>query len=267
MAFAITMGRVIPLFVLVLADIAFIQTAVVAQVVTVTVRLDKTNLTAGETTTLHAHSQIVADRRAGTDRIFSWYVDVLNSNGQVAAMQPGDLVKISSDQDPRTSSAGIPDGPHRRGIYDTYLNLSGAGRDTPVELFSVPVKALSRGIATFSVVAGTGATDHFADFVVAPLGGGIPLLGGDYSAASVSLVVEDSVQAPSLRISLFVSPAVPGNQVILSFLPVSGRNHFIEFRDSLSAGSWQVLPAGPHNLGSTKDTVTASSRFYRLRLE
>ncbi|MCI0532226.1 MAG: hypothetical protein L0Y74_09820 [candidate division Zixibacteria bacterium] len=55
-------------------------------------------------------------------------------------------------------------------------------------------------------------------------------------------------------------------QLTLQFPPVIGRDHFVEFRDSLDPNSsWQVLPGGPHNSGSVTDSATNSHRFYRVR--
>jgi hypothetical protein len=261
------MTRRRPLLALVGLSATLIQCAIVAQVVSVTLQLDPTRIAVGETATLRVYAQVVPDRRASTDRLFSWYVDLLNAGGQVALLRAERLVKSSSDQDARTSSTGTTDGAHHRGIFDTFLDRPGAGRDAPVELFSIPVHGRARGTATLSVVAGSGVAGLFADFIVAPLGGGDPLLHGDYSGASVTLQVDEVLQAPPLTISVSRSPEGQSQRVTLSFVPRPNRRHFVEFRDRVDGGSWQVLPGGPHDLGTVVDASAPGMRYYRLRLD
>ncbi len=260
------MTRTIRFFLLLAIFCGATLDATLAQVVSVTLSLDTNRIAIGETTTLHVYAQIIAPRRASTDRIFSWYVDLLNATGTAARINADALAKPSSDKDPRTSSSGTAESANRRGIYDTFLNLAGAGRDTRVELFSVPVQGTASGTATFSVTAGSGVTGLGADFIVAPLGGGDPLLGGDYSAASVTLQVSGGVPGPTLSLSLAPTPDGLSQRVTLTFPTTAGQNHFVEFRDSLSDGAWQSLPSGPHNSGSVVDTTSAPVRFYRLRV-
>jgi hypothetical protein len=158
-----------------------------------------------------------------------------------------------------TSSNGTTDGPNRRGIYDTFLNLPGAGVNNPVELFSVPVQGLASGQTRFAVQAGTGVTNLLADFIVAPQGGGAPWLGGDYSSASVDLVVG----AGGLMLSIMPS-ATPG-QFTITFPVVAGKNYVVQSRDALGQGSaWQPLPGAPHNSGSLTVTNNVPQRFYRV---
>lgn len=157
-----------------------------APAVRVTLSAESTLLKVGESTVLHAFAQVAPDQRAASDQIFSWYVDLLNSDGAVAAVIPGSVLRLRSDGDPATSSSGTVQGPNLRGIYDTFLNLPAAGRDAPVELFSVVFRAVGPGKSTIRVAAGTGA-DLGADFEVVPLDFVDPLLGGDYSAAVVEI--------------------------------------------------------------------------------
>jgi len=225
-------------------------------------------IAAGETTTLHVFAQIVESQRASTDRIFSWYVDLLNSDGAIAKFNADSLMKPTSDRDSRTSSSGATDGANRRGIYDTFLNLADAGHLVPVELFSVPVQATAVGRVSFHVQAGTGVNALAADFIVAPAGGGDPLLGGDYSAASIELEVTSGAICVRPKITAISRTSQPGglNQVQITFsAPCVGQNIFVEFRDELGTPPWQPLPGGPHNSGSVTDTSTAPRRFYRLR--
>lgn len=157
-----------------------------APAVRVTLSAESTLLKVGESTVVHAFAEIAPDQRAASDQIFSWYVDLLNSDGAVAAVSPGSVLRLRSDGDPATSSSGTLQGPNLRGLYDTFLNLPAAGRDAPVELFSVVFRAVGPGKSTVRVAAGTGS-DLGADFVVVPLDFVDPLLGGDYSAAVVEI--------------------------------------------------------------------------------
>lgn len=242
---------------------------VCAQPVSVTVHLDRNEIAVGGSTTLRVVAQIVEDQRADTDRIFSWYVDLLNDNAAAAAGRYADLARPASDKDPRTSSAGVTDGAHRVGIFDTFLDLTDAGRLEPVELFTVPVVGVQAGEATFRVRAGTGVNNLSADFIVAPSGGGDPLIGGDYSAAAATLVVR--ADGGDEVVANLVTAPLPGGQGVrstITFNLLAGRNHVVEFRDSLVAGAgWQALPGAPHNSGTVVDDSTAGTRFYRVKAE
>ena len=174
----------------------------IGQVAVVTVQLDTNRVAIGEITTLHVFAQIASAQRTNADRIFSWYVDLLNDNGAVAKLKGDELVKPSSDKDPPTSSPGTIDGGNWRGIYDTFINLAAAGTDTPVELFSVPAQGVAPGKTTFNVQAGSGVPGLAADFIVAPLGNGDALIGGDYSAASIALEVIGPGTPPKLNINV-----------------------------------------------------------------
>ena len=235
-----------------------------AQVVTVTLRADTNTIAVGTSTTLHAFAQIVPAKQSTTDRIFSWYVDLLNSSASVAAINAPQLAKPTSDEDPRTSSSGFVDGSNLRGIYDTFINLANAGRTNPVELFSVPIVGVTPGQTTFRLQAGTGAPGLAADFIVAPAGGGDPLLGGDYSAATVTIAVS---AGNGLRLTIAREPLSPLVQRLhLTFPTTAGKNYQVEYRDSLTSGpDWQPLPGAPHNSGAVVDTNSLAMRFYRLR--
>ena len=261
------MKRLRFLFVLSTAFWFAIPTAFGAPAVQVTLKLDANQIAVGETTTLHVFARIVEAQRANTDRIFSWYVDLLNAGGTVAKLIPEKLLRPTSDKDPRTSSSGRTDGDNQRGIYDTFLNLAEAGRTAPVELLSIPVQGIIAGTTSLHVQGGTTVPALAEDFIVAPAGGGDPLLGGDYSAASIELEVVGNVVPPSLAITVGAQPPGQGFKVTLTFSPMAGRNHFVEFRDSFGAdASWQSLPGAPHNSGSVIDLTTSPQRFYRLRI-
>jgi hypothetical protein len=237
---------------------------VFSQSAAVTLKLDSNQIAVGGTTTLHVFAQVLPSLRPAADRIFSFYLDLLNSNGAMAD-STGAITKPSSDKDPETSSSGFLDGANRRGIYDTFLNLPGAGVTTPVELFSVPIKGLSQGTVTFKIQAGTGVPGLSEDFIVAPTGGGNPLVGGDYSQASAQLVVGAGGCQSQLSARLNVVSGKT-NQIVLSFTSCPKSTAVLEFTADLGHPNWQPLPGVNGASGSANDPATAPARFYRVRL-
>ncbi len=234
-----------------------------AQAVDVTASLDASTVVAGGSTVLRVFARVTPAQQANADRIFSWYLDVLNTNASTAALNFAAMQKPTSDQYPQTSSAGTPDGASRRGIYDTFLNRPGAGVNAAVELMVIPVTGLAPGQARFQIRPGTGANQS-ADFLVAPLGGGAALVGGNYTLAEAVLSVSGTTSAVPL--SLTVTNASGGmKSVTLSFPITAGFNYTAQYRDDLSAGSnWQPLPGAPHNAGRALDLTSAGKRFYRV---
>lgn len=233
-----------------------------AQAVNVTMTLDRNIIKVGESTTLRVLAQVVPSVRTNADRIFSWYLDVLNTNGLVAVAGYDTMQKTNCDQHPLTSSAGVPDGFHRRGIYDTFLNLLGAGVTNPVELMTIPIQGVAPGRSAFRVQAGTGVPGLSHDFVVATTGGGDPLFGGGYTAAEVALTV-----APITQLSIAVTPIAGGrtNRVVLNFSTQSGLNYRVQAADGVGLTNvWQTLPGSPHNSGTVTLTNSASRQFYRV---
>lgn len=236
------------------------------QAVGVTLRLDTNVITVGSTTLLHVAAQVLPAQRPNADRIFSWYVDLLNGNELAAATDYNRLQKTASDNDPQFSSAGIADGANRRGIYDTFMNLPGAGKDAPVDLLVVPVTGLAPGWTSFRIQPGTGVTNLAADFIVAPSGGGDPWLGGDYSVATVNLLVVDPTSLPRFQSVTHTNSANGANQVMLSFEVQPDFDSQVEYLDTIGdLAGWQVLPGAPHNLGVITDVNPSPNRFYRLR--
>ena len=78
---------------------------------------------------------------------------------------------------------------------------------------------------------------------------------------------------PQLDLEYVVPPAISsarqfGNQFQLSFTPWTGEGYAVQYRDSLTSGSWQTLT----NLGiatnaaplTVFDTVALPQRFYRV---
>ncbi len=234
-----------------------------SQTVGVTLSLDTNVVSVGGTTTLHVKAQILPAFRSGSDRIFSWYVDVLNTNGTAASANYGAMQKTASDNDPLISSNGTADAANRRGIFDTFLNLPGAGRDSPVELMAIPVTGVAVGATRFRIQAGTGV-GLTEDFLVAPAGGGDPLMGGDYSAAFVDLnVVNTGIPKPVLSIT----PTNTGGhtEFILRYAVQPGFDYYVEHRDGLgNSAGWQIFPGGPYNSGIYVDIDPPSPRFYRV---
>jgi hypothetical protein len=241
------------------------EKSTIAQVIRVTASLETNRIPVGGTTLLKVYAQIMEPWQENTDRIFSWYVDVLNGNGTVARGNYDSLRKTASDNDPRISSTGTNEGAHRRGIYDTFMNLPGAGRQAPVLLCEIPVQGLAAGRVTFRVQPGSGVSGLGFDFIVAPAGGGDPLLGGDYALASATLEVVDEPCRVSASLA-YVPRADGQHEVRVSFPLCAGQNHFVEFRDRLNIGEWQVLPNAPHNSGTATDISAAPHRFYRVRV-
>ena len=239
----------------------FVVTTAFGQAVDVTMSLDATNIPAGGSTTLRVFAQVVSAQRTNSGRIFSWYVDVLNTNGAVASANYNAMVKAASDKNLLTSSTGTPDGANRRGIYDTFINLAGAGVNAPVELVAIPITGVTNGQTSFQVQAGSGAALS-SDFRVARIGGGAPLIGGNYSAAQVVLTVGASF--PKGPLSISVTNAEGGARgVTLTFPPPSGFNVTVQFRDQLVGSPWQPVAGAPHNSGRAFDLTTSPSRFYR----
>jgi len=255
-----------------------LSTALNAQMVDVLVILDDNSIAVGNQTTLRAFAQITADQRQISDRIFSWYVDLLNADSGVATGNIEALVRPTSDNHSTTSSSGVTDGAgNQRGIFDTFIDRPGASKNELVELFNVPIRGLTLGEVTFQVREGSG--ENLAlDFLIARAGGGDPVgwdpdgpafqVVGGYTAAQATLtVVEGQAGEVTLAISVESLGGDQGNLVTLTFDPLAGRTHTVEFRDSLNSGSWQPVAGDPHNSGQAFDVATASQRFYRVRVE
>lgn len=241
--------------------------ACLAQTVAVTMSLDAPVISVGQSTILRVYAQVVPDYRAVTDRIFSWYVDVLNTNGTAASANHAALLKVASDNDPLVSSNGFTSGANRLGIYDTFLNRPGAGVSNRVELISVPVRGLAAGQTRFSVRHGTGVATLSEDFLVAPTGGGEFTLGGVYGAAFADLTVL-AVSTNTLSCLTITQTNLAGglNRVTVQFCPLVGYDHYVEYRDQLVGGpGWQTFPNGPHNSGVYLETNNVPVRFYRIR--
>lgn len=234
-----------------------------AQAVVVSMSLDTNVISVGGSTTLRVFAQVVPGLRPTSDRIFSWYVDVLNTNGASVTANYGAMTRPSSDNDPLSSSSGLTQGSNRRGIYDSFINLPGAGVNAPVELMRIPVTGAAAGRTRFAVAAGTGVPLD-ADFIVAPIGGGDFYRGGSYATAFVDLQVTGGAAcAPVLQIARLAG----GTQARLTFTPCAGRTHFVEGLTAIDGvATWQVLPGAPHNTGDVVVNLTGGMRIFRVRV-
>ena len=241
--------------------------SLLAQAVAVTVRLDTNTLGICETTTLRVFGQVVPSLRVGSDRIFSWYVDIVNTNAPVAFANYPALSKLASDNDAQTSSDGVSVGSERRGIYDTFLNRPGAGVNSPIELVSIPISGHSVGTTRFLVRHGSGVANLAEDFIVAPLGGGDFKVGGDYSAAFADLTVVTNNVTSEKRLTIAYEGLGGGtNKVPVRFAALPGCDCYVEYRNDLASGFvWQAFPGGPHNAGVYVDINNVPRRLYRLR--
>jgi hypothetical protein len=237
-------------------------TGSLGQSVSVTLRLETNQLAVGQSTVLHVYGQVVPALRTNADRIFSWYLDLMNSNGLAVAADFTSLSKPASDNLSQISSNGFSQGANRRGIYDTFLFLPGAGVTNPVELVRVPIVALAAGQTRFSAAAGTGVPSLSSDFLVSPLNGGDPWSGGDYSATVADLQVGAATCQPRLQLA-----PLSGRRLQLTFAPCPNYDNFVEFATALSnAPAWQPLPGGPFNSGSVVVSNLTAQTFFRVRL-
>lgn len=243
-----------------------------AQAVLVTASLDSTSVSVGQGTTLRVFAQVAPNVRSNANGIFSWYVDVVNTNGTVATANYAGMQKATSDKDPLTSSLGNPDGANRRGVYDTFLIriLSGldAGVTNAIELMAIPVTGQVAGQTRFQVTAGSGVSALSSDFMVSPKTGEVPYTGGNYTSAFANLTVTGGGAAcqPQLVASPLAGAGGPGGTLQLTFTPCPGRTHTVEYRAALGdVPGWLPLPGAPHNSGSVIVTNSSNYRFFRVR--
>lgn len=239
--------------------------------VAVTARFDTNRITSGQSTFLRVFAQVPLADRANAERIFSWYVDVVNTNGAVASGNYVQLNKATSDKDPFTSFNGTVQGPNLRGIFDTFLNTPGAGVLQPIELFSIPVTGNQAGRTRFLVQSGSGWPLLEYDFLVVPLGGGLDPLypsGANYALAFADLEVQQG-SLPPCSLNLTITPLLlngqPGGTLRLNFSPCPGYNHIVEESANLAPGGWTALPGAPHNTGVVTVINNRPNRNFRVR--
>ena len=234
--------------------------------VLVTITLDQPTLARGKSTTLHVFARIRPELSATADRIFSWALNLRDSNGSVAQPDFARLTKPASDNDPDFSGNGSAEGADLFGVYDTFLNRAGAGVGAPVELFSVPVLARATGQATFTVEAGF-LPPFAADFLVAPRDGGDPWMGGDYGAATATLQVTSGLdELPPFPVTMV--PAETPGQLVLSFPVQAGFDYTVQSQIDPGGANWQPMPGAPHNSGRlVVSTAGAAHLCFRVRVD
>jgi len=252
-----------------LCVVAFLALSIVAAAqtaVNVTVVADDTSLIVGQTTMVTVYGEIDALIEDEVSQIFSWYIDVLNSDGSVAEGYAAFQTPTSDNEPGDASSDGVAEASNLHGIYDSFTSVSalGAGKGSSVVLAQFEALALTPGTTTFSAVAGSTGEELF-DFLVPKIGSlEDPFTGGNYSAASVAITVT-SGEADLSGLDLEVE--VVGTQAMVTFNPVSGYDHVVQWSSTLLPLSWAPLAAGPHNTGSVNtDLVGFPERFYRVVL-
>jgi len=164
-----------------------VATAAAGPAVKVSCTTQDGRLKVGQVGTVHVYGAIDRDLLEQTDQIFSWYVDLLNSDTNIIQIDPATVQVPFSDRAAQSSSRGTLDKAGLHGVYDTFLKLPGAGHGEPVELFSVQFKAVGEGAAVLRVGPGSGVSGLSTDFIVVPIDIGDPLLGGSYDTASVEV--------------------------------------------------------------------------------
>jgi hypothetical protein len=227
--------------------------------VNVTLEVDATTLAVGESAMITVYGEIDAAIEADCDLIFSWYVDVLNDNGGAVGGY-GNVQTPASDNAPDLSGDGTPEGANLRGIHDTFFfNNPGAGKGARVVLVQFEVTALATGSSTFSVEAGSTVGGGLSDLLVSQTVGGF-FAGGNYAAASVEIIVTGELDLSTLNLQVSSSGDI-------TFNPIAGFDHTVQFSDTLLSLSWVDLPGGPHNAGAVNQVVTGiPERFYRVVL-
>lgn len=244
-------------------------TAAAQPAVVVTMALDDNQIGVGESTVLRVFARVAPAYQAGSDRIFSWYVDLLAASAGAVACDFNALTMAASDSPDGSgpfASRGTTSGGNRTGIFNTFMNRAGAGVAAPVELLAVTVHGTAAGQAVFTVRAGTGVPAMAHDFQVVPTGGGAAWTGGDYTTASATLTVA-SGGAPDVSGLRPKVQRVSGMARVL-FTPKPGFTHVVEYSNTLGGGTWTALPGTPHNSGSVDDasSLGVPRRFYRVKV-
>lgn len=227
--------------------------------VVASLRADSRQLAPGASTVLRAFARIAPEFRTMAEQIFSWNVDLLVLEPEVAVAEVASLVRPRSDLDPTLGSGGIADGAQIRGIRDSFLKLAGAGLDEEVELFSVTLRAVGSGTCVVRLRAGTFGVEEGPDFLVVPRGDEEPWSGGDYSGAVVTLNVRGGGAATPPRLRWVTGAngnlrieveADAGNAVGLEESDEVGAGAMWRLVAQSSAGtsvlSWEITPRAPH---------------------
>src|SRR5687767_13981691 len=168
------------------------MTAAAAPAVRVTLQVEGNVLRVGETTTAHVMAEIVPDQKETNQQIVTWYVDLLNSAPAFIEIVPNSVIVPQADAGKNTSSKGTLTAGNLRAVYDTFFNTPNAGHDRPIELFSVRLRAIAVGAATFSIAAGTTAPALEEDFIVSTVSGDA-VFGGLYDTARARITSFNNV--------------------------------------------------------------------------
>jgi hypothetical protein len=232
--------------------------------VTVTLALDAAQVTPGTTTRLRAFARIAPAFLPLAEQIFSWHLDLLAPDPEIATLQPSTLLRPRSDEDPVLGSPGITDGPHLLGIRDSFIELPAAGHSGPVELFSIAIQTLNPGTAVFRLRPGSIGSSAGVDFLVLPIGPEDPWSGADYSAASVSLTVSDGTLLPP---GLRIRPLPTGGARIEVEVAAGSRAQLEDSDSPTPEARWTTIAESAPGETSLVWTTpaTAPSRFYRAR--
>lgn len=225
--------------------------------VQVSLSVSTNRLTVGQTATLRATAQIVPSLRSKADQIFSWNVDLIVIQENSTRLATVELLRSASDREVETSSSGVADGSDLRGIHDTFLNRPHAGRDEPVELFSVPIVATGAGEVIVLLRPGSGLFQLEQDFLTLPSSDEAFWTGADYSTASLTLTITNpEVSRPNLSIEI-LSPG----RIRLQLSAGNLDGWTLETSSDLVA--WTAVP------GTLKPAMDLDSplpgQFYRLR--
>lgn len=176
---------------LALAALVAGSSAVRADVVDVTVALDKGTIVVGEKAVLSVYAQVKPGSANAGNGIISWDVDLRIGDPSIVALDAASLDRSGWTGNAMTSSSGTPTSWGLDAIYDTGENDTELGVSGPVRLFSVELEGLTEGTTTLTVepdlTVGSGAAG--SDFVTWLYGVSESDSGGDYSNASVGITV------------------------------------------------------------------------------
>ncbi|MSU63750.1 MAG: hypothetical protein EXS31_15340 [Pedosphaera sp.] len=262
------MNRVVASIILIVFGLGAAWPGFSAPAVNVSVALSTNRLFAGETAMLQVSAQVAPEYQSVSDQLFSWNIDLMNTSGAVAGIQMAGLQKPGSDHDVLTSGNGTAEESNLRGIFDTFLQTPGAGKDRPILLLSVPVVGKNPGRALLYVQAGSAAAGLMEDFLVATLDDGASLGGGDYSLARVELeVVAPVPPVTDVRSTLSFLTSQDRSHLALRYPTMAGKRYFVEFAEQLDPPVvWLPALDAPDNSGAVLITNVGGQRYYRIQI-
>ena len=122
---------------------------------------------------------------------------------------------------------------------------------------------------TFTILRARSITGEWANTSMVPiLGGGHFDVTYHHNAGTHDTVMLSNYVPgepdPAVIVSLMKAT---GGGFEITFPPVAGRSHVVQYSDTLTEGSWRSLPGEPHNLGTVVDpAIGLRQRFYRVKL-